>query len=123
MKSFDYIIKSFRYAIQGLVSAFQYEVKIKIHCAAALVVIMIAAILGFSSTEWIIVFLCIGFVMALELINTSIELLADAITTETHPQIKKIKDIAAAAVLVSAIISVIVWVILLIPYITAYFIN
>ena len=62
--------------------------------------------------EWLIVVLASGFVFALEAINTSIELLCDLVSNEKNNMIKKIKDIAAAAVLIQAIFAIVIALIL-----------
>ena len=68
-----------------------------------------------SAGEWIAVIFCIGFVFALELINTSIENMADFVSQDYHNSIKKTKDLAAGAVLISAIAAVITGLIIFVP--------
>ena len=61
-----------------------------------------------SEGEWIAVIFCIGFVFALELVNSSIENMADFVSKEYHDLIKKTKDLAAGAVLIGAIAAAII---------------
>ena len=68
-----------------------------------------------SGGEWIAVVLCMGWVIALELLNSAIENIADFVSPEKHETIKKIKDLAAGAVLVGAIASAIVGMIVFLP--------
>jgi undecaprenol kinase len=65
--------------------------------------------------EWLFVIFAIGGMFALELLNTAIERLVDLVTMEYHPLAKQAKDIAAGAVFLYAIFSVIVGFIIFIP--------
>lgn len=100
-------LQSFSFAFNGIKILFKEEHNSWIHLAAALLVNILGIWLKFSNYEWIIVWLCIGLVFLAELINTAIENLCDHITPEKNVAIGKIKDLAAAAVLVSSITSVI----------------
>lgn len=93
----------------------------RIHIIAA----VLACIAGFyfeiSSVEWVVIILCIVLVISFELINTAIEELCNMVHPEHHPIIKKVKDIAAAAVLVAAIGSVVAALIIFIPKLNSLF--
>jgi diacylglycerol kinase (ATP) len=93
------MIKSFQYALQGLLSAVRSEANLRFHIAATVIVIAAGLWLQIGRVEWCIVVLCIGAVSGMELINTSIEQLCNHVTPQEHPSIKKIKDISAGAVL------------------------
>lgn len=71
---------------------------------------IIVIILGFyfkvSKMEWLAIVIVIGFVFSMEIINSAIEKLADFISPDYHEMIKKVKDLAAAAVLISATTSI-----------------
>jgi diacylglycerol kinase len=108
-------MKRFIYAINGLVSAFKTEVNMRIHVIAAFVACVAGFYFGLSSVEWTIIILCIVLVISWELINTAIEVLCNLVHPEQHPVIKKIKDVAAAAVLLAAVGSVIVAFIIFLP--------
>ena len=69
--------------------------------------------------EWLVVVLCITVVLTLEMINTAIEKLCDVVQPDYHPQIKIIKDIAAGAVLIAALGSIIIGAIIFVPKIIA----
>jgi len=77
--------------------------------------IIAGILLKISSTEWLFIVLCSMLVLMLELINTAVEYLCDTITTDFHPVIKIVKDISAAAVLISAAGSVITGLIIFLP--------
>lgn len=101
-------VQSFFFAFNGIKILFREEHNSWIHLAAAIIVNIMGICLQFSTIEWIVIWLCIGLVFLTELINTAFENLCDYISPEKNEAIGKIKDLAAAAVLVSAITSVIV---------------
>ena len=83
---------------------------------AAMAVIIAGIVLGITRTEWIMVVMCIGTVIAAELFNTAIEKLVDLVSPERHPVAGRVKDIAAGAVLVCAVAAAIIGLIIFIPY-------
>lgn len=108
MSYFKKRIKSFGHAFNGLFHAIKSEAHLKIHLLAVVIVCAAGWHFEVSRTEWLALILCFGLVIGLELINTAIEKLADKLHPEHDPVIGQVKDIAAAAVLVAAIISVVV---------------
>ena len=118
-KGIKRFIKSFGYAVEGLKYAFKYEQNILAHTFATILVIIFGFVFNISFTEWLILLLIIGLVIATELINTSIEAVVDLITLEKHPVAKVAKDTAAAAVMVFALIAVLIGVIIFVPKILA----
>ena len=76
-------------------------------------------LLHLSPTEWIIITLCIGLVLAAEAVNSAIEALADRVSAEYDEAIKRTKDLAAGAVLLLAIASAIVGLIIFLPKLIA----
>ena len=116
--SFTKRIKSFSYAFSGLKIALKEEHNVRIHLVAAICALILGTLLGINSYEWIAVIFAIGFVFAMELINSAIENMADFISLEKHDNIRKIKDLSAAAVLGSAIVALIVGLIIFLPKIS-----
>jgi undecaprenol kinase/diacylglycerol kinase (ATP) len=112
-------IKSFRYAFEGLGTLLREEPNARIHLVAALVVTFAGIWFRVSSAEWLVLMLTFGMVIALEILNSVVERIADFVSPERHPAIKKIKDLAAAGVLVTAITAVMVGVIIFLPKILA----
>ncbi len=108
-------LNSFKYAFKGFGILVKEEPNFRIHLAAAALALLLGALLGLSHTEWLIVVFAIGWVLGLEAINTSIERLADFVSPGRHEAIKKIKDISAAAVMVSATVALIAGLIIFIP--------
>jgi len=113
--NFERFLKSFLYALMGIKKALQNQQNIRIHFAAAILVIILGFVVQVSALEWVCLIFAIGLVMATEMINTSIEGLADLYTREDNPQVKLIKDIAAGAVLIAAITAAVVGLIIFLP--------
>ena len=108
-------IRSFKYAFRGLWWLIREEHNSWIHLAFIVILIPSGILLRLSPIEWTLITICIGLVLALELVNSAIERLADKVSPERDPDIGKIKDIAAAAVLISAIAAAIIGLIILVP--------
>ncbi len=87
----------------------------KIHLFFTMLVVLLGFLLQVSKNEWAFLLLSIGGVISLELINSSIENLVDLVTEEFHPLAKKVKDMAAAAVFMFSIVSIIIGLIIFIP--------
>jgi diacylglycerol kinase (ATP) len=90
---------AFVFAFQGLGSSLKNEPHMRIHLAAALLVVIAAWHFGVTRHEWAQLILCIAAVIAAELFNTAVEKLCDLVKPEPHPVVKYIKDISSAAVL------------------------
>lgn len=99
-------LKSFKNAFKGIAAAFITEGHMRFHFVAAFFVLLFAYIGEITTTEWAVLIITIGAVFTAELINTAIEQVCDLYSTEQNPLIGKIKDIAAGAVLVSAIAAI-----------------
>jgi len=108
-------IKSFKYAINGIKILFRSEHNAWLHAAAAMIAISLAYIYQVSYSEWIAIILCIGLVISMEMVNTAVEKLCNLITTKSNQQIMQIKDLAAGAVLIAAIVSVVVASVIFVP--------
>lgn len=97
--------KSFSFAFNGLALLFT-EPNAKIHTVATIVVIIAGILRHISPSQWIAIVFAIALVWVTEALNTCIERLCDfCCDNQWLPQIKAIKDIAAGAVLISAIVS------------------
>ena len=107
--------KSFKYAVDGMIKFFYTEHNALLHLITTITTIVLAIVTPVSKQEIIFLVLVIGFVFAAELFNTAIEKIMDYISIERNPEIKFIKDVAAAAVLVAAITAFITGCIIFIP--------
>lgn len=102
------VLRSFRFARQGVVDLFRYENNARVHLLIAMLVVAAGLWLRLSRVEWAIVLTQIGLVWAAEAINTALEKLCDFVSPGLHPQIKAIKDLSSGAVLILAITAVVV---------------
>jgi diacylglycerol kinase (ATP) len=103
MRTRPSIIESFNYAIEGVVHVLRTQRNMRIHFAIAVAVLVVAVAAGVSRLELIVLLLSITFVLVAEMINTAVEGTIDAATTSFDPMAKLAKDIAAGAVLISAV--------------------
>jgi diacylglycerol kinase len=110
------VLKSFRYAIEGLKYAVITQRNMRIHFITALVVLLFSLCLPLSKLETLLLFVSITLVLFAELINTSIEAVVDMVTKEYHPLAKIAKDVAAGAVLLTAGLAFLVGTSIFFPY-------
>jgi len=108
-------MQSFKYAFNGLRILLNNEHNSWIHLFVTVCVLVAGFVFKISTGEWIAVIFCIGMVFALELVNTAIENMADFVSKEYHQSIKKIKDLAAAAVFVGAVAAAVIGLIIFLP--------
>ena len=109
------LYKSFGYAFEGIFHTIRRERNMQIHCAAAVLVILLGCLLHISKAEWIVCLILFGMVMGLECVNTAVDAVVDLVTKERRPLAKKAKDAAAGAVLIAAIMSAIIGGIIFLP--------
>lgn len=109
------IIKSFPFAINGLRLALTSEPNLRIHFIIGSLAVILGLFLKFTPTELALLFLTIGVVIILELINTLLEALVDLVSPEIQEKARTAKDVSAAAVLISAILSLVVGGLLFLP--------
>ncbi len=110
------LLKAFGYAFQGLAIFFKDERNALYHCIVSVLAILVGFYFNINRMEWIAILFAIALVFTAEIINSSIEHLADTLHPEHSIGIKHTKDIAAAAVLFSVIISVIIGIVIFFPY-------
>ncbi len=110
-----HVVKSFKYAFSGIKEAFQSEKNMKVHFLLMILAIVLGIALKLSSVEWAILTITIGLVMMLEFINTSLEQIVDIVSPEKQEKAKIAKDVAAAGVLISAIVAILIGAFLFLP--------
>lgn len=115
MRGFKRLSSSLKYAFDGLKYAYKNEQSMTVHIVVTILVIMFGFIFEISSYEWIIVVLCIGIMMCVELVNTSIEAVVDLVTKKYDEKAKIAKDVAAAVSVMFSITSIIVGLIIFAP--------
>lgn len=109
-------IKSFKYAFQGIWSLIKEEHNFRIHLVATALVTALGFYFQVSRAEWLWLVFAIGLVLSAEAFNSAIERLVDLQEPEQNPKAGKIKDMAAGAVLLSAIAAAIIGVLIFWPY-------
>ena len=108
-------LRAVGYAFEGVIYFFKKEHNAWIHAASAFIVLIAAYLVHVSATELIAILLAIGLVWVAEIINSSIETIMDHLSPQIHPAVKVVKDLAAAAVLIAAIIALLIGFIIFIP--------
>lgn len=107
--------KSVGHALDGIEYAVNHERNVKIEILFAILTSILGFILKISLLEWVVIVLVIAMVLALELVNTAIERTVDLVTKDYHDLAKAAKDVAAGAVLVMSMFSVIIGLIIFLP--------
>jgi len=111
------LIKSFGYAIEGLLYSFKFNQNIKIHILAAILVVLAGLILKLARYEMLGIGILIVLVISAEMINTSIEEVVNLLVNEHRLEAKIAKDVSAGMVLLVAIFAAIVGVFIFLPHI------
>ncbi len=109
------LIRSFYFASRGIIEALKTERNIKIHSTVAIIVVLVGLFFSLNWLEWLFILVAIVGTITLELVNSAIERVVDLVTTEHHPLAQQAKDIAAGAVFLYAIFSIIVGIIIFLP--------
>jgi len=109
-------LQSFTHALRGLLLMLRSQHNAWLHASASILVLFFGAIFRLDAMHWCWLVIAIMSVWTAEALNTALEFLADVASPEFHPLIKKAKDVAAAAVLISAIGSATIGFIILGPY-------
>lgn len=107
--------QSIRDALAGIRSFFVSEPNAAIHLSGTLLVIVLAIVLPVTNNEVLVLIIVTGAVWTAELFNTAVEKTTDLVTNDRHPSVKFIKDVAAAAVLVTAITALVAGLVIFIP--------
>ena len=105
MAYFQKRLKSIRHAMDGLVILFKTQANACIHLVAAIVVIAYGLYVKLNPNQWALITIAIGTVLLAEAFNTAMEFLTDMVSPGYHEQAKKVKDMAAAAVLLASLMA------------------
>ena len=117
------LLRSFGFALEGISYLIRTQRSAQIEIVIGVVVIAVAAWLGISAIEWAILVLAMALVLALEALNTAIELAVTLASPQRHPLAKSAKDVAAAMVLIAAIGAVFVGIIVLGPRLASILVS
>ena len=114
-RGFKRFLRSFKYSFEGLRYAYINEQSLLIHVTVGLLIVILGICLQISQMQWLFVLMCIGIIMATELINTSIEATIDLISPEYNQLAKIAKDTASAAVFVFSMVAAVGGLIIFVP--------
>ncbi len=109
-------LRSFKYAFTGIATMLKSQHNAWVHAVATVGVLISGLLLGVSREDWCWLVLAVMAVWSAEALNTAFEFLADVASPEFHPLVKKSKDVAAGAVLITAIGAVIIGLLVFVPY-------
>lgn len=109
-------IRSFKFALVGIWTMLKTQHNARIHACATIGVVAAGFALGVSPGEWCWLVLALMAVWTAEALNTAFEFLADVASPEFHPLVKHSKDVAAAAVLISAVGAMAIGFLVFMPY-------
>ena len=109
-------LRTFNYSMDGLIYAYKNEQSMWIHAAATIITVILGIIFGLNLTEWALVFIALGVILASELINTAIEAAVDLCTLEIHPLAKIAKDCGSASTFVLTLISIVICLFVFVPH-------
>lgn len=108
-------IRGFGYAINGIWHAAVTQLNFRVHLVCALVAVYAGYALRISGDEWLWIIFCIGMVLVAELFNTAIEFLTDLVSPGYNKRAGLVKDMAAGAVLITAIAALTIGLVIFIP--------
>jgi diacylglycerol kinase (ATP) len=111
-------LRSFRYAFRGIWLMLQSQHNAWVHACATIGAVAAGLALHISRGEWCAIVLAVASVWTAEALNTAFEFLCDVASPQFHPMVKHAKDVAAGAVLVSAMGSVVIGVLVFVPRLT-----
>ena len=111
--------QSIKHALAGWRLMLREEPNSWVHTIATIAVIALGLAVGLQRWEWCLLVLAIGLVWSAEALNSAIESLADRVTGDIDPAIKRVKDLAAAAVLCCALTAALLGVLVFAPYLAA----
>jgi diacylglycerol kinase len=115
MIRFVRLFKSFIYAFRGLFKTFREEQNLRIQAAVAVIVVILGLYFKISPLEWSILIITITLVILMEIANSAVERVTDVLKPRINGYVKEIKDIMAAAVMLSSFAAVIIGLIILGP--------
>jgi len=117
------LFRSFNYAIDGVVYVLRTQRNMRIHLIVAALVLILSLVLGVESNQFMILIIAIALVIVSEYFNTAIESAIDVTTNTYDPLAMIAKDVAAAAVLISSLVAVIVGYIIFFPKLNSFSLN
>ena len=109
------VLKSIKYALNGIKHGAATQLNFKVHLIISILVIIAGIVFKISITQWLMILIVMAMVFSAELFNTAIEGIVDIVSPEYNDKAGLIKDCAAAAVLITAIAAAIVGMLIFAP--------
>lgn len=109
-------LRSFVYAARGIRTMVQSQHNARIHALATLLVIAAGLTAGLTRLEWFVLVLAVVSVWTAESLNTAFEFLCDVSSPGFHPLVEKAKDVAAGAVLITAVGAIAIGLLIFAPH-------
>lgn len=107
---------SWKNSFDGLAYSYKNEQSMLIHAVCTIVTIILGIAFNIKLSEWAIMFIALGFILGMELLNTAIEAVVDLVTLEIHPLAKVAKDCGSAATLVATFVAIVISLFVFGPY-------
>lgn len=114
-------VRSFRHAVAGIARMIRCQHNAWIHAGATLIVLVAALLFRVTAADWCWIVLALSIVWTAEALNTAFEFLADAASPEFHPLIRDAKDVAAGAVLITALAAAVIGALIFWPHVARLF--
>lgn len=106
---FSRLLNALKYSGKGLAAAFTHEAAFRQELFASLVLIPLAFFIGENTLEILLLLATLILVLIVELLNSGLEAIADAVSTEHHPLVGRAKDLGSAAVFLSILLALCIW--------------
>lgn len=107
-KGIKRLFRSVKYSLEGLFYAYRYEQSLWVHGIATIFTVILGIIFHISLSEWAIIFIALGSILGVELLNTAIEAAVDLTTLEVNPLAKIAKDCGSAASFVMTFVALVI---------------
>lgn len=115
-KGIGRFFRSIKFSIEGLIYAYRYEQSMWVHAIATTITIILGLFFKIKLSEWAIVFIALGIILGMELVNTAIEAAVDLTTMEINPLAKIAKDCGSAASFVLSLVALVICLFVFGPY-------
>lgn len=116
MNPLSIFLRSLRHACRGLSDVFKAEQSFRLQVGITVVVIALSVLFQLAWWEFFLLFLLCGAVLVLEIVNSILERLADAVHPRLSPMVREVKDMMAGAVLLTSLLALIVGLIIFYPH-------
>ncbi|MBE6161553.1 MAG: diacylglycerol kinase [Firmicutes bacterium] len=120
-KGIKRFFRSIKFSVEGLIYAYRYEQSMWIHAIATIFTVALGVYFKIKLSEWAIVFIALGSILGMELVNTAIEAAVDLTTLEINPLAKIAKDCGSAASFVLTLVAIVICLFVFGPYFTEMF--